>query len=82
MKKWIVVVEKKSGRKEKRLVPARNKSTAQSNCERNGGKVLSCVPYAGQKVEVSGQHDDKDYKFGYGFGYEERNWMRRKGERR
>lgn len=46
MKKWVVEIEKESGRVETRLVPARNKCTAISNCKNEGDTVLSCVPYS------------------------------------
>ena len=52
MKKWVVEIEKESGRVETRLVPARNKCTAISNCKNEGDTVLSCVPYTGQNVKV------------------------------
>ena len=81
MKKWVVEIEKESGRVETRLVPARNKCTAISNCKNEGDTVLSCVPYTGQNVKVSGQRDEDErfgYKFGHGWGYEPR---RKKGER-
>lgn len=87
MKKWVVEIEKKSGRVETRLVPARNKCTAISNCKNEGDTVISCVPYTGQNVKVSGQRDEEDdysyggYTFGRGFGYERRkkgarSWQR------
>lgn len=81
MKKWVVEIEKESGRVETRLVPARNKCTAISNCKNEGDTVLSCVPYTGQNVKVSGQRDEEEergyggYTFGHGFGY----GARRKG---
>lgn len=53
MKKWVVEIEKESGRVETRLVPARNKCTAISNCKNEGDTVLSCVPYTGQNVKVT-----------------------------
>lgn len=56
MKKWVVEIEKESGRVETRLVPARNKCTAISNCKNEGDTVLSCVPYTGKNVKVSGQY--------------------------
>ena len=87
MKKWVVEIEKKSGRVETRLVPARNKCTAISNCKNEGDTVISCVPYTGQNVKVSGQRDEEHdysyggYTFGRGFGYERRkkgarSWQR------
>jgi len=74
VKKWVVEIEKESGRVEIRLVPARNKCTAISNCKNEGDTVLSCVPYTGQNVKVSGQRDEEEYRygaytFGHGFGY-------------
>ena len=83
VKKWVVEIEKESGRVETRLVPARNKCTAISNCKNEGDIVLSCVPYTGQNVKVSGQRDEEEergyggYTFGYGFGY----GARRKGRK-
>lgn len=83
VKKWVVEIEKESGRVETRLVPARNKCTAISNCKNEGDTVLSCVPYTGQNVKVSGQRDEEEergyggYTFGYGFGY----GARRKGRK-
>lgn len=68
MKKWVVEIEKESGRVETRLVPARNKCTAISNCKNEGDTVLSCVPYTGQNVKVSGQRDEEEER-GYG-GYQ------------
>ena len=52
VKKWVVEIEKERGRVETRLVPARNKCTAISNCKNEGDTVLSCVPYTGQNVKV------------------------------
>lgn len=71
MKKWVVEIEKESGRVETRLVPARNKCTAISNCKNEGDTVLSCVPYTGQNVKVSGQRDEEEERGygGYTFGY-------------
>lgn len=59
MKKWVVEIEKESGRVETRLVPARNKCTAISNCKNEGDTVLSCVPYTGQNVKVAGSATKK-----------------------
>ena len=65
MKKWVVEIEKENGRRETRLVPARNKCTAISNCKHENEEIISCVPYTGQNVKVR----YGGYTFGYGFGY-------------
>ena len=74
MKKWVVEIEKENGRRETRLVPARNKCTAISNCKHENEQIISCVPYTGQNVKVSRQRDEEEYgyggyTFGHGFGY-------------
>ena len=74
MKKWVVEIEKENGRRETRLVPARNKCTAISNCKHENEEIISCVPYTGQNVKVSRQRDEEEYgyggyTFGHGFGY-------------
>ncbi len=87
MKKWVVVVERESGRVETRLVPAKSKWDAEKNCKNTGDKIVICEPYRGQDLRVSSQIDESEvrfryggYKFGYGFGYEnDRRSKRRKG---
>lgn len=74
MKKWVVEIEKENGRRETRLVPARNKCTAISNCKHENEEIISCVPYTGQNVKASRQRDEEEYRyggytFGHGFGY-------------
>lgn len=59
MKKFVVEVET-AGRQQTRLVPAKDEATARRNCTTDKSKVVSCVPYTGQKVEVSGQFDDSE----------------------
>ena len=59
MKRYVVEVET-AGRRQTRLVPAKDEATARRNCTTDKSKVISCVPYAGQKVEVSGQFDDSE----------------------
>ena len=49
MKKFVVEVET-LGRRQTRLVPARNENEARRNCTTAESKVISCVPYTGQKV--------------------------------
>lgn len=56
MKKWVVEIEKESGRVETRLVPARNKCTAISNCKNEGDTVLSCTAAAVLNIERG--HDE------------------------
>ena len=70
MKKWVVKIEKKNGRKETRIVPARNKCTAVSNCKNTGDTIVSCEPYIGQNVQPSNQQaENYDYAHGgYLFG--------------
>ena len=52
MKKFVVEVETLGGR-QTRLVPARNENEASRNCTTAESKVISCVPYTGQKVGLS-----------------------------
>lgn len=59
MKKFVVEVET-AGRRQTRLVPAKDEATARWNCTTDKSKVVSCVPYTGQKIEVSRQNDDKE----------------------
>ena len=56
MKKFVVEVET-AGRRQTRLVPAKDEAAARRNCTTDKSKVVSCVPHAGQKVEVSRQFD-------------------------
>lgn len=63
MKKWVVEIEKENGRRETRLVPARNKCTAISNCKHENEEIISCVPYTGQNVKVSRQRDEEEYGY-------------------
>lgn len=51
MKRFVVEVEE-MGRRQTRLVPARNEYTARVNCTTKDSTVISCVPYTGQKIEV------------------------------
>ena len=56
MKKFVVEVET-LGRRQTRLVPARNEHEARSNCTTAESKVISCVLYTGQKVGLSSQEE-------------------------
>lgn len=56
MKKFVVEVET-LGRRQTRLVPARNENEARRNCTTAESKVISCVPYTGQKVGLSSQEE-------------------------
>ena len=56
MKKYVVEVETLGGR-QTRLVPARNENEASRNCTTAESKVISCVPYTGQKVGLSSQEE-------------------------
>ena len=56
MKKFVVEVETLGGR-QTRLVPARNENEASRNCTTAESKVISCVPYTGQKVGLSSQEE-------------------------
>lgn len=56
MKRFVVEVEV-MGRRQRRLVPAKDEHTARRNCTTEESTVISCVPYTGQKVEVSAQED-------------------------
>lgn len=63
MKRFVVVTETLGG-KQTRLVPAKNEVEARRNCTTDNSKVISCVPYTGQKVKVSGQYDgSKEERF-------------------
>ncbi len=54
MKKFVVDVMTR-GKVQTRLVPARNEAEARRNCHNEESSVISCVPYTGQKIEVSAQ---------------------------
>lgn len=56
MKKFVVEVEV-LGRRQTRLVPAKDKNTACRNCTTAESKVISCVPYTGQKLNLSNQEE-------------------------
>ena len=56
MKKFVVEVETLGGR-QTQLVPARNENEASRNCTTAESKVISCVPYTGQKVGLSSQEE-------------------------
>lgn len=59
MRKFVVKAEAQ-GRVHTRLVPAKDEVTARRNCTTNNFKVISCVPFTGQKIEVSHQYDDSE----------------------
>lgn len=52
MKRFVVEVEV-LGRRQTRLVPAKDEYTARRNCTTEESTVISCVPYTGQKVNLS-----------------------------
>lgn len=56
MKKFVVEVMT-NGKVQTRLVPAKNEATARRNCNTKESSVLSCVPYTGQKINVSSQEE-------------------------
>lgn len=56
MKRFVVEVEV-LGRRQTRLVPAKDKNTACRNCTTAESKVISCVPYTGQKLNLSNQEE-------------------------
>lgn len=56
MKRFVVEVEV-SGRRQIRLVPAKDENTARRNCTTEESKVISCVPYNGQKLNSSSQEE-------------------------
>lgn len=68
MKKWVVTVKNNVGRKETRLIPARNRHTALSNSVHPGDTVISCEAYTGQKLQISSQEDERERFTGYKFG--------------
>lgn len=68
MKKWVVTVKNNVGRKETRLVPARNRHTAVSNSLHPGDTLISCEAYAGQKLQITSQDDGMEQFTGYKFG--------------
>lgn len=56
MKKFVVEVMTR-GKVQTRLVPAKNEAEARRNCYNEESSVISCVPYTGQKIEVSTQEE-------------------------
>ena len=54
MRKFVVEVET-AGRRQTRLVPAKDEATARRNCTTDKSKVVSCVQYSGQIVELNGK---------------------------
>lgn len=54
MKRFVVEVEV-LGIRQTRLVPAKDEHTACRNCTTAESKVISCVPYIGQKINLSSQ---------------------------
>lgn len=56
MKRFVVEVEA-LGRRQTRLVPAKDEHTARRNCTTAESKVISCVPYTGQKLNLSSQEE-------------------------
>jgi len=56
LKKFVVEVMS-FGRKQTRLVPAKNEAEARRNCTTKDSTVISCVAYTGQKVNSSTQED-------------------------
>ncbi len=56
MKRFVVEVEV-LGRRQTRLVPAKDEYTARRNCTTEESTVISCVPYTGQKVNLSSQEE-------------------------
>lgn len=56
MKRFVVEVEV-LGRRQTRLVPAKDEHTARRNCTTAESKVISCVPYTGQKLNLSSQEE-------------------------
>lgn len=54
MKKFVVITEV-MGKQQTRLVPAKDEATARRNCSTDKSKVISCVPYTGQRIRVSDQ---------------------------
>lgn len=56
MKRFVVEVEV-LGRRQTRLVPAKDEHTACRNCTTAESKVISCVPYNGQKLNLSSQEE-------------------------
>lgn len=68
MKKWVVTVKNNIGRKETRLVPARNRHTALSNSLHTGDALISCEAYTGQKLQITSQDDGMERFTGYKFG--------------
>lgn len=62
MKKFVVEVET-LGKKQTRLVPAKNEYTASNNCTTTETKVISCTPYTGQRVNIDSQEETTEKLF-------------------
>ena len=59
MRKFVVKVEAQGG-VQTRIVPAKDEVSDCRNCTTPKSKVISCVPFTGQRVEVSHQYDDSE----------------------
>ena len=56
MKRFVVEVDVLR-RRQTRLVPAKDEHTARRNCTTAESTVISCMPYTGQKINVSSQEE-------------------------
>lgn len=64
MKKYVVITKSRaSGKKDTRLIPAKDKRQAEARCNTETDVVVSCEEFQGQKVAVNNPRPEPVYRF-------------------